>query len=169
MTELIPLEVVVIDNHLAIDPLPGIFNSFISPRLEQTGFKVTFKHHNEEDIYDPDFSPREDSLIYVHGNKLQKYDNFERVIEISRERTDLRFIVEFDPNNERGSFDSPESYARYRSIPRLGKLSDPEEVIRVMEEKILAHASQWADLFGTQDKQTYLDQYLTLLRQQRSA
>ncbi|MFA6462183.1 MAG: hypothetical protein WCV90_08030 [Candidatus Woesearchaeota archaeon] len=170
MTEPIPLDLIVIYNELL--GYQDIFNDSVSPDFVKTGFKVNFKHYSEEELFYPEDFPglaTKNALLYVHGNRMGSHDNFDQVLALSEERPDLKWIVEFDPHSNRDDFSTTESYHRYRDMPHLNRIGDPEDYPKIAEAKILANSTKWTSLFTKVNPDTPLYPYLQLLHQQRSA
>lgn len=94
MAEPIPLDLVIL--HDSID----YFLSSTISRSIQERFDINPQKREEYLLGFPEkFSSRveQDSLVYVHGGRLANHRNFDRLLSISAQRPDLRWIVEFDP------------------------------------------------------------------------
>ncbi|MFA6462180.1 MAG: hypothetical protein WCV90_08015 [Candidatus Woesearchaeota archaeon] len=102
--------------------------------LNCQGEDYLFKDANNKKIFP------EQSLLYVHGGLVDRHLNFDRVLEISPLRPDLRFVVDFDDLSSQLDFKSRETYEQYRGLPILGKEGDKS--VEVYSQIIASHRSQ---------------------------
>ncbi|MFA6462184.1 MAG: hypothetical protein WCV90_08035 [Candidatus Woesearchaeota archaeon] len=168
MSDPIPLDLVIL--HDSIDYfLSSIFSRYIQER-----FDILPRKREEFLLGSPEkFSSRveQGSLVYVHGGRLANHRNFDRLLEISDKRQDLKWIVEFDPLSEAEEFSSPERYAQYRALPSLTEIGIPDVAARLKEEKICAHVRGAMRFLGylTQEGENSFTKYLELIYLERSA
>ncbi len=119
---------------------PENFDSRLSVLSKLIGFDYAFRLRDEEQL---EFDPRvreifpENGLFYVHGGLRDNHTNFDLVCQISPQRPDLRFIVEFDGRVQRDDFTSPESYQRYREGLRLDSTDLLNSLNAVRETSII--------------------------------
>ncbi len=166
MTELIPLDLVVLNDNIEYVP-----RSIIS-RQVQDKFDISSRKREETSLKDPEsFSARisPNSLLYVHAGRLVSHRNFDRLLEISDKRPDLKWIVEFDPYSEVEDFTSPERYEQYRALPHITEMPDSLLAARLKEEKICAHLRGSLNflMYLTQERSNPLTKYLELVYEQR--
>ncbi|MFA6462177.1 MAG: hypothetical protein WCV90_08000 [Candidatus Woesearchaeota archaeon] len=69
-----------------------------------------------------------EAIIYVHGNHVGSNCNFDRSLELAKQRPDLRLVIGIDPIANQGRFTSQETYLKYRELPDINTvLTDLEE------------------------------------------
>ncbi|MFA6462182.1 MAG: hypothetical protein WCV90_08025 [Candidatus Woesearchaeota archaeon] len=170
MTELIPLDVIILDNGLSPSDVEYI-NRRVSPKTEKTGFQVSFKKYDELWLHTDRFKTiaAPDSLFYVHGNLTQRYVNFDGAISRSTERPDLRWIIAFDPLSERNNFNLGENYSLFREMPEITEVNHEDRRDFVVKTKMIKHFGTVLELFDYNSENKVLCDYLSLLHQQRSA
>ncbi len=119
------LDLIMAHNYLHEIDQSWILRFDFEPFAEAHGFTFNMKTEPERYIHQKDILDRnlfpERALIYVHGGRFQKYQNFDRVLEISPLRPDLTFMIETDSFSGRDDFSSPKAYTCYRALPRLNE------------------------------------------------
>ncbi len=126
--------------------------------------RVFSENSLDEDPQNLEYFPT-NAVFYVHGAQYRNYDCFDRVCQISPQRPDLKFIVEFDNHASRKHFSSDGAYQRYRECPILGDLDllESEEAIR--NTGIIAHYDAISGLLPPPNPNhpSYFQQYLSML------
>ncbi len=170
MTELIPLDIVILDDGIFPSDVRYI-NQRVSPQMEKAGFQISFKKYDELWLHTDRFKTiaTPDSLFYVHGNLTQRYVNFDGAISRSTERPDLRWIIAFDPLSEISRFNSDEAYSLFREMPEITEVNSREAREAVAKTKMVKHSGTVLELFNYNSENRLLSDYLSLLRRERNS
>lgn len=142
---------------------------------ERVGLNSSFRAFYEEMIFEKNieemFPPYAISL--VHGGQGTGFYNFKRVLEISTERPDLRFLVTFDAPVSMESAEHRmewedvsklrQAYHKIRgfSISQDHEVMDTEEWKKISAQPVVPYTGEAMDLLPlTPDDVTVMDKYL---------
>lgn len=163
------IDLVVFHNFYLLEEHTYMFNRSMSRIAEYLGVKYSSQNRQESDL---DLNPQdrkvfpEEGIIYVHGNHWG-YGNLDKVVKLSPQRPDLKFIVKIDSDARRDQFSSSQMYDTYREL--LGFREVLTSPILVRDTKVIKHDGDISLVLDSPSSEapTPFQQYLSLLLESR--